>query len=306
MLPHGFLPAGLEAALGHLALTDRLHDIKGHLGLQPLAQQVEHDAVTAADDLRDGAGAAADQLVGVSGPDIGAVGQARDLDQLRKVSGPGLHQHSAHEVGAHFRNAEGTGLAVDLFRGHAQRFRAGEQTVHLGVVHGDAVHRDAGVFLKILVEGGHIVAQLVQLEQGVVQVLELEMGGQQTARHVICRVLDGTEIVDLVGVRHNDHAAGVLAGGTLDAGAAQRQAVFLGVVHGALPLVQILFNVTISGFILNTGHRAGLEHVGLAEQLLGVAVHIGLVLAGEVQVDIRFLIAVEAKEGLEGNVVAVH
>ena len=98
----------------------------------------------------------------------------------------------------------------------------------------------------------------------------------------------------------------MLTGGALDAGAAQRQAVFLGVVHGALPLVQILFNVTISGFILNTGHRASLEHVGLAEQLLGVAVHIGLVLAGEVQVDIRFLIAVEAKEGFEGNVVAVH
>ncbi len=150
------------------------------------------------------------------------------------------------------------------------------------------------------------MAQLVQLEQGVVQVLELEMGGQQTARHVIRRVLDGAEIVDLIGVRHNDHAAGVLAGGTLDAGTAQRQAVLLGVVHGALPLVQILFNVTISGFILNTGHRAGLEHIGLAEQLLGVAVHVGLVLAGEVQVDIRFLIAVEAEEGLEGNVVAVH
>ena len=82
VLPHGFLPAGLEAALGHLAFTDRLHDIKGHLGLQPLAQQVEHDAVTAADNLRDGAGAAADQLIGVAGPDIGAVGQARDLDQL--------------------------------------------------------------------------------------------------------------------------------------------------------------------------------------------------------------------------------
>ena len=150
------------------------------------------------------------------------------------------------------------------------------------------------------------MAQLVQLEQGVVQVLKLEMGGQQTARHVIRRVLDGAEIVDLVGVRHDHHAAGVLAGGALDAGAAQRQAVFLGVVHGALPLVQIFFNVAVGCFILNTGHRAGLEHVGLAEQFLGVAVHIRLVLAGEVQVDIRFLIAIEAEEGLEGDVVAVH
>ena len=234
------------------------------------------------------------------------MGQAGDLDQLREILRPCFHQHSAHKVRAHFRDAEGAGLAVDLLRGHAKRFRAGQQAVHLGVVHGDAVYRDAGVFLKILVEGGHIVAQLVQLEQGVVQILKLEMGGQQTARHVICRVLDGAEIVDLVGVRHNHHAAGVLTGGALDAGAAQRQAVFLGVVHGALPLVQIFFNVAVGRFILNTGHRTGLEHVGLAEQFLGVAVHIRLVLAGEVQVDIRFLIAVETEEGLEGDVVAIH
>ena len=106
----------------------------------------------------------------------------------------------------------------------------------------------------------------------------------------------------LVGVRHDHHAAGVLTGGALDAGAAQRQAVFLGVIDGALPLVQIFFNVAVGRFILNTGHRTGLEHVGLAEQFLCVAVHIRLVLAGEVQVDIRFLITVEAEEGLEGDV----
>ena len=150
------------------------------------------------------------------------------------------------------------------------------------------------------------MAQFVQLEQGVVQVLKLEVGGQQTARYVIRRVLDRTEIVDLVGVRHDHHAAGVLTCGALDAGAAQRQAVFLGVVHGALPLVQIFFNIAVGRFILNTGHRAGLEHVGLAEQFLSVAVHVGLVLAGEVQVDIRFLITVKAEEGLEGDVVAIH
>ena len=54
------------------------------------------------------------------------------------------------------------------------------------------------------------MAQFVQLEQGIVQVLELEVGGQQAACHIVRRVLDRTEIVDLVGVRHNDHAAGVL------------------------------------------------------------------------------------------------
>ena len=85
------------------------------------------------------------------------------------------------------------------------------------------------------------MAQFVQLEQGIVQVLELEVGGQQTARHIVRRVLDGAEIVRLIGIRHDDHAAGMLAGGTLDAGTAQRQAVLFGVVDRSPPIIQILF-----------------------------------------------------------------
>ena len=306
VLPHGFLPAGLEAALCHLTFADGLHDIEGHLWFQPLAEQVKHNAVTAADDLRDGAGSVPDEFIGVVGPDVSAVRQAGDLDQLGEILGPRLHQHSAHEVRAHFRDAEGAGLAVDLLRRHAQRFRAGQQTVHLGVVHGDGVDGDAGVLLEILVEGGHIVAQLIQLEQGVVEIFEFEVGGQQTARHIVRRMLDGAEIVDLVGVGHDHHAAGMLAGGALNAGAAQRQAVLLSVVDGPSPLFQIFFDVAIGRFVLNTGHRARLEDVRFAEEFLGVAMDVGLILAGEVQIDIGFLIAVEAEEGLEGDVVAVH
>ncbi len=74
------------------------------------------------------------------------------------------------------------------------------------------------------------MTQLVQLEQGVVEVLELEVSGQQAARHIVRRVLDGAEVIDLIGIRHDDHAAGMLAGGTLDAGTAQRQAVLFRVV----------------------------------------------------------------------------
>ena len=62
------------------------------------------------------------------------MGQARDLDQLGEILGTGLHQHSAHEVGAHLGDAEGAGLAVDLLRRHTQLFRAGEQAVDLGSI----------------------------------------------------------------------------------------------------------------------------------------------------------------------------
>ena len=150
------------------------------------------------------------------------------------------------------------------------------------------------------------MAQLVQLEQRVVQVFEFKVGGQQAALHVVRRVLDGAEIVDVEGVRHDDHAAGVLAGGALDAGAADAQAVFLGAVDGLAPLLQVLFDVAVGGLVLQAGDGARLEDVLLAEEFLGIAVDVGLILAGEVQVDIRLLVAVKAQEGLEGDVVAFH
>ena len=305
VLAHGLLPPGLEAALGDLALTHGLHDVERHLRLQSLAQQVQHDAVTAADDLRNRAGTRADQLVGVAGPDVGAVGQAGDLDQLGEILRLGIQKHLAHEVCAHFGDAERAGLGADLFLRHAEGLGAGQQTVDLLVVHRDGINRNAGVFLKELVEGRHIMAQLIQLEQRIVQVFKFKVGRQQTALDVVRRVLDGAEVVNVEGIRHNDHAAGVLTRRALDAGAAHDKAVFLGAVDGLAALLEVFFDVAVSGLILQTGDRARLEHVFLAEQLLGVAVDVGLIHAREVQVNIRLLVAVEAEEGLKRDVVAL-
>ena len=66
------------------------------------------------------------------------------------------------------------------------------------------------------------------------------------------------------------------------------------------------FDVAVGGLILQTGDRARLEHVFLAEQFLGVAVDVGLIHAREVQVNIRLLVAVEAEEGLERDVVSFY
>jgi hypothetical protein len=56
----------------------------------------------------------------------------------------------------------------------------------------------------------------------------------------------------------------VLAGGTLDAGAADDQAVFLGTVDGLAALFEILFDVTEGSLVLQTGYRAGLKDVFLS------------------------------------------
>ena len=227
------------------------------------------------------------------------------MDQLGEILRLGVQKHLAHEVCAHLGDAERAGLGADLLLRHAEGLGAGQQTVDLLVVHRDGINRNAGVFLKELVEGRHIMAQLIQLEQRIVQVFKFKVGRQQTALDVVRRVLDGAEVVNVEGIRHNDHATGVLTRRALDAGAAHNKAVFLGAVDGLAALLEVFFDVAVGGLILQTGDRARLEHVFLAEQFLGVAVDVGLIHAREVQVNIRLLVAVEAEEGLKRDVVAL-
>ena len=64
---------------GGFALTDYLHYLECHARLKPLMYQVDHDAVTGAYDLRNGAGAVFDKLLRVAYPNIRAVRKARYL-----------------------------------------------------------------------------------------------------------------------------------------------------------------------------------------------------------------------------------
>ncbi|EJX04771.1 secreted protein [gut metagenome] len=107
-------------------------------------------------------------------------------------------------------------------------------------------------------------------------------------------------------IRHNYHAAGMLAGGTFYAGATYGQTIFLGTVDRTPSLLQIFFHITISRFVLQTGNRTCLKNEFLTEQFFGVPVYLTLILTREVQVYIRFLISFKAKEGFERYVVAVY
>ena len=75
-LMHGVLPAVLEAALLDLALSHGLHDVKGHLRLDALLHEVEHDVVTAAHGGVNGGSAGDDEVSCVAQPHVRAVGEA--------------------------------------------------------------------------------------------------------------------------------------------------------------------------------------------------------------------------------------
>ena len=309
-LGHVALLHGLDVLLGEefggLALSHNLHDFKGHLGLQALVHQVGHNAVTGTDNLGNGAGARLNQILGVAQPHVGAVGQAGDLQQVRELGGVGFLQHAPDKVGAQLRQGEGACLnAAQVLLGDAQGRRGVEQRHDLRVAHGDVHHRDAGVVLQVAVDGGHIVSQLVQLAHVVVDGVEVKVGGDVVVFLVVGGVLHRAEVVDLHAPGDDNHAAGVLARGALDARTAQSQALLLRLVQGDALCLGILAHVANGGLVRHGGDGASLEHVVPAKEHLCVAVGAGLVLAGEVQVDVGDLVAVEAQEGLEGDGVAV-
>ena len=94
----------------------------------------------------------------------------------------------------------------------------------------------------------------------------------------------------------------MLAGGPPDPGAAQGQTVLLCLGHLETPGGQILLHVAVGGLLRHGTDGAGPEDVALPEELKGVLVGVGLVLPGEVQVDVGDLLAPVAQEGLKGDV----
>ena len=305
VLPHGLLPALGEAALLHLALTDSLHDLEAHLGVQPHGDQVQHDIVAAAHRFQNRGRTADDQVAGVAQPHVGAVGEARQTHQRIKVVRLGVHQHLAGEPGVELRDSHGAGGAQYLVILVPQHLGGGENGHGVRVVQRNLPGVDAGEILHVLDHGGVIVTQHVQLQQVVLHAVVFKMGGNGVAVGVVGGVLHGGEVLHVHVVGHHHQTAGVLAGGAAHTHTALCQTVHLGIGGGLALLLQILLHHAEGGLFRQRTDGARPEHLGLAEHFDGVAVGAGLILAGEVQVDIRHLAAAVAQKRLKGDVKAV-
>ncbi len=150
------------------------------------------------------------------------------------------------------------------------------------------------------------MAELVELEEVRLHAVVFKMGRDDVAVRVVGRVLHRAEVRDVLVLRHDDKAAGVLAGRALDAYKAERQAVFLGLSGRDPALFEIFFHIAVGSLLGQGADRPRAEDVVRAEEHLGVFVGLGLVLAREVQVDIGgLLVAGVAQESLERDVEAV-
>ena len=146
-----------------------------------------------------------------------------------------------------------------------------------------------------------VVTEAVQLDQNVVHGVEVKVGGGKVGIEVVSRVLHGGELVDFVFLRHDNHAAGVLPRRLFHALAARRQTLLLRVADLQSALLEVLRHIAICRFF----RQARAENVVMPEQLLDVMERAVLIFAGEVQVNIRHLVALKAEEHLERDVEAV-
>ena len=233
------------------------------------------------------------------------MGEAGQTDQNIELVGLGVLQHPPDEGGAELWDGGAAGGTQHLVVLIAQDLGGLEDGHGVPVVQGDLAGVHPGQVLQHTDHGGVIVAQHVQLQQVRLHGVIFKVGGDDLAVGVVGGVLHGAEVVDLVVLGDDHHAARVLAGGALHAGAAQGQAALLRLGHHQSPLVQIVLHIAIGRLFRHRADGPGPEHVGLAEQLEGILVGAGLILAGEVQVNIGDLVAAKAQKRLEGDVKAV-
>ena len=152
------------------------------------------------------------------------------------------------------------------------------------------------------------MTQNVQLQQVRIYLMIIEVSGDHSGGCIVGRMLDRAELKDLMVVRADYNAAGMLTCGPLHAGAVRSQSVRLILVDGNPPLLEVFHYVAEGGLVRHRAYGACLEHVLFAEDIAYVAVGHRLVFAGEVKVDIRLFVPVETQEGRKrnGEAVSLH
>src|SRR5699024_2886200 len=139
-------------------------------------------------------------------------GEAGQPHQNVELVGLGVLQHATDEGGAELRDGGAAGGAQDLVILIAKHLGGLEDGHGVLVVQGDV---RAGVHPRQVLQhtdhGGVIVSQHVQLQEVAFHGVIFEVGGDDVRVGVVRRVLNGTEVVDLLVLGDNHHAAGVLA-----------------------------------------------------------------------------------------------
>ena len=305
-----------------LPLADIFHDLEGGQRLHAVLDEIVHHVVTGGNRLLQFHRTILDKVLGIVQPHVGAVGETGNSYQFREILRPRVFEHAADEGGAVFREAQrtdGDAFISDgrrqFLRRQSQCFRRAEERQGLLVIEGNFQRVDAGDVLEHTNNFRIVVAQNIQLQHTAGDGVVVEVGGDGAGDlpalfvfqiFLIRRVLERREIVDVHISWANHDARRMLAGGALHAGHTGREFFDENIIECKAPVLRVFLHETVGRLVLDAGDGPGAEYIVAAEKFFRVLVGHALVVAGgEIEVDIRDLVAIEAKEYGEWDVVPI-
>ena len=128
------------------------------------------------------------------------------------------------------------------------------------------------------------------------------MGSYNIRGHIICRMLYRCKGIDGLSQRKNDDTARMLSGGPAHSGTPHNDPVDLAVPFAGSPFFIVFFYITKCSLVCQCTNSPCTEGLTCAEDNFRIFMRLGLVITGEIQVDIRLLVSLETKERLERNI----
>ena len=229
--------------------------------------------------------------------------------------------HLTYELRTAFRDTEGADSTVNLLRRNAKRRCILEDTHRFFIAHRNLlgikvrIHILLQIFFQHLQNHRIIVAQNIQLNQTVIDAVIIVVSSNRSAILIIGRTVHRRNIMDIHITRHNHNTSGMLARSALDTGKAFDKRCHMRRMHMQILALIIFSDKAYRRFVGDGRNRTGAANIVAAEKLLGVLVRyalvghggriIGIDTAGEVQINIRNLIAMEAQENRKRNIMTV-
>lgn len=288
-----------------LALADFFHRLERKQRVDAVVDEVHHDVVARGNRVLDRALTAADEVLRVAEPDVGAVRESRNAHEVRENVRLRVVNHLTRKRRAKLRNAEGAARRAEFFGRDAEGPRGIENRHRRDIVKRNRLRVAVREVFEHLDDGRVIVAENVELDESAADGVIIEVGCDGAAVHVVGRVLNRREEVDVHVARHDHDAGRMLARRRFDAHAAMGHFINVGnVLLDALFLEEFL-DVAKRRLVGDGLDGACAVDVVLAKEDFRVFVGNRLIGTREVQVDIRDFVAVEAEEDGKRDVVAV-
>ena len=149
------------------------------------------------------------------------------------------------------------------------------------------------------------MSQHIELEDVLIDIVEVKVGGLPFSCHIICRILDRSKVIDIHIVWNNNDPPRVLTGRPFDSSRTESQAFDLGISVVLAKITLVSLDKTVGSLSCDRTYRSCPKGIFFPKDIPDIQVGTRLVFPREVQIDIGYLVPIETKEGFKRNILPV-